>query len=413
MDVGQVIIYLCTLGVVATLHGWVLPLLGKYPRLHLVLYSVLWAVLLFVIMLLPIPYQISNETFLIFSLAWVFVYLGHISSCIIGREKTTHDSVILLENYNLQHLRIALFLLVSLSLLGNVMFYKNVLNNLSSLEALVSLRTTEGQELIAESSGFVFNVFGRIYVLYVPLALILLQQKALSKWWVMLIILIAAATSAGSLTRAPVLFLAVIVFVSVYTLRIKIPRWAVLSAAAAFIALLWYTTSQIALLQGETDSSSIFLDTVKLYFLGSLVAFDGLMHGHYVDTNIYDVSLYSFDFINYFIKKIGLISTYPSLVRPYAPALETNVYTYLDAFALDFGITGIIIGAFIVGVLSGIIALRIGKKINLVVLSLFCYWCYGLSFSHVNNEFIRSYVVIIFVLALLIHYACKTKATLK
>jgi len=58
-----------------------------------------------------------------------------------------------------------------------------------------------------------------------------------------------------------------------------------------------------------------------------------------------DDRLYSLDFVDFFAFKVGLKQNYDGLIRPVIEfGVVTNLYTYLDAFTLDAGIPGALMG---------------------------------------------------------------------
>jgi len=110
------------------------------------------------------------------------------------------------------------------------------------------------------------------------------------------------------------------------------------------------------------------------------------------------------------LKKINLINSYPSLIREYSPYIESNVYTYLDAFILDFGIIGAIIGSALLGLLGRIIYFKMntGKTLfTIIVYSMFSFYS---AFIFMNNEFIRFSFILLIVKALIIEILIHKKS---
>lgn len=401
MDEIKIIILFIAILFVSLLHLVIRKHFGGH-LIHLYFFSGIWFLLLCFISISDPPFQISNKTFSIFSLAWVLVYLGNLLALILTKSSSGVVVKPIIE-YNNQYLRISLIIILTLSIIGNLLFYRTLLSLLNSGDGLIALRGYDGTELMKESSNLLYNIFGRIYVIYIPLALYLFKQNYLKLHWLILIIILAILTSIGTFTRAPLLFLLIIIISSIYILKIKIPKNVIILTCLGFIVLFGYTSAQIFEFMGEEINLETFANFFADYFLGSLVAFEELLEGHYYDPEVYHSKFYSLDFINYFLNKVGLLDSYPSLIRNYSSRVLTNVYTYLDVFQLDFGLLGLTLGPLAIGLLVGFLSGNLHKKITIQNMILYIYCVYGLSFTFMNNEFIRSYLVIVYIIALSIH----------
>lgn len=144
----------------------------------------------------------------------------------------------------------------------------------------------------------------------------------------------------------------------------------------------------------DSESSS---NLVFIYIFGGISAYQNLLNDGYIAISSFDSQFYSFDFINYILKTIGIITTYPNLVREYDLKVMTNVYTYLDCFTLDFGILGAFFGSFIIGLISKIFYLKFVNNRSIFYLIIYATFCYYASFIFMNNEYIR-FGVILFII---------------
>ncbi|GAB3930271.1 hypothetical protein GCM10028804_39820 [Larkinella terrae] len=131
------------------------------------------------------------------------------------------------------------------------------------------------------------------------------------------------------------------------------------------------------------------LENVKLYVFGGVKAYEMILSGRYSDLSFYDIGLYSTDFFNYTLKKMGLVERYPSLIREYTYAPPTNVYTYLDALTLDFGVIGAILSALILGTIAAYVHKKAHSTNDILYISYYCFINYAIAISFMNNELIR------------------------
>ena len=383
----KVLLFILTVGIVA-LASIFLRRYKNATKLHLHIYSCLWIILLGGILFQNDDYLISFETYLFFCIAWIMIYAGTFFSYIIFAPSSSNKIKPLLVNPD--RWKKILYVLVILSFVSNYFYYKELFAKLSSIDNVVALRTEYGHDAIEESSNMFFNIFGRIFNIYIPIAVYLYKEKKIYVIELLGIVILSLIIASASLTRAPILNVFIILFVSMYVLKVRIKPVFITISIIAFFGLIYFITQQIAMLSSVDEGGGSFYETATLYVFGSLKAFDNLLKGQYAISDRYDSSYYSLDFLNYFLKKIGLINSYPALVREYTNVLDTNVYTYLDAFTLDFGRIGIIFGPFIIGFISGFVSFKVKVSSHAAYIVMYCYCCYGLAFSFMNNEFIRS-----------------------
>ena len=128
---------------------------------------------------------------------------------------------------------------------------------------------------------------------------------------------------------------------------------------------------------------------MALYGFGGSKAYEQLLAGRYPQSPFDDSSFYSLDFLNYAAKKVGLITRYPLLVRSYASQPATNVYTYLDAFTLDFGVAGALLCPILLGTLAAKTHHLAYTTRHPGAIAIYAYVCYAIAMSFMNMELIR------------------------
>lgn len=387
---SQLILLGFTLAIITYLH-FLIKAYNGVISIHLYLFSAVWLFLLLSTQFSGPTYAISTRTFGVFLAAWLLLYIGNLISCSIWGD----GQKIVPYEYNLVKMKWLLRTLVFLSIIANVLFYRSLYGLLDAPEKLIVLRTEEGREAIMEVGGTFFNNFGRIYNIYLPLAVYLYKRKTIGGTYLVILLIIALITAFASLTRAPILNVLICFFVPFFVMKIKLKKLAVMVGGGAILALMIWSTALIAEMNASFDGSSDLAGSFSLYTTGSLKAYDHLLNGHYLDLAHYDVPYYSLDFMNFLLKKLGLINTYPSLIRSFTFDIETNVYTFLDAPTLDFGLPGALFGALFMGLLTGYFATKVSTNNGLVSLVMYCYCTFAFAFSFMNNEFIRSSFVIV------------------
>lgn len=255
--------------------------------------------------------------------------------------------------------------------------WSNVVSGLADLRVRHGLKTEMPWFLQFVGSGFIY---------YFPLAVLLLRKGWISRSGLSVIVLMGVFMSLTRFSRAPFLWAAVVLLFSwklVYKPKAKAVVLTSLIAAAVFIGVFFWM--QIILV-GSTWSVQGVYAILDGYWGGSMRAYSTIVHGEYPR---YEYGLYSLDAINWALAKLGLISGYPELVRNYGTN-ATNLYTFLDAYTLDFGIFGAFAGAFVTGIIVAVayrmvkIYFRLSTLVMYATLTFFC------AMSTANNEFIRN-----------------------
>jgi oligosaccharide repeat unit polymerase len=230
--------------------------------------------------------------------------------------------------FSIRKIQVLIAILVIFNIVSNFEILSLILNT-QNIFAWGALRKDNSFDDL--ESNIFFTLFQRSYLIYIPLGIYLYSKNQISKINLFIIIFIGIVFSALKFTRAPILNLFIVLIVSyVYIYKRKLPVFLVISS----IVVVFFAFGSSVLILTEGISYKEVFDDVKLYLFGGQVAFQDFYYGKYLEYNTFDVNNFSFDFINYILKKIGLIETYPSYVRNYSNrfGISTNIYTYLDAF---------------------------------------------------------------------------------
>jgi oligosaccharide repeat unit polymerase len=367
----------------------------KKQKIHLYIYTVVWAILVFGNQIIGPPYLVSLETLIVVYLAWITFYLGSIFIYLYyANEHNGTDREVV---YSTARLKMALYFLIVLSIIANYLFFQNAASKLQGLANLAMLRSTAARDVLTESNMF-YNLFGRSYNIYIPMAFLLYNKKKLPPYILAIIVIIALATSASTFTRAPILNVLICILVSVVLSGKKIRLNAMTaSLVLGFVGLLSYLTNEINTklsLVKVKNADELFVNTIYVYIFGGIRAYQDILEGLYIDhkAKYYDAYAYSLDFLNYFLKRLGFIEEYPGLIREYMRGADipTNVYTYLDCFTLDLGIVGALLGSTFLGIITTYIAVQAHYKRTITMTTLYCFCCFGMSIIFMNNEFIRN-----------------------
>ncbi|MFD1142148.1 O-antigen polymerase [Larkinella insperata] len=346
---------------------------------YLDIYSSLWFILLIGSQWAGYPYSANVSTLFVFYLAWIFFLLP--SLFFYGQSNSVGP---IIHNYvpNANRLRLTLLALMVISLLVNVVTVYSLSGSLNFIKfGLVALRL-QGRKLLDEQSTILYQLFAKCFIIYVPLAMIGYKYKYISKLTLFSACFIGLFTCIITLTRAPILSWAVtIITASSVCFNVTQRR---------FYTYIFFLISPViitTMLFGMDNEE--LLEMAKLYIFGGIKAYETVLSGKYPDMSFYDVKLYSIDFINYILKKASLIERYPSLVREYTYAPSTNVYTYLDAGTLDFGVAGAILSASILGAIAAYIHHKAHVTRDVLYVSYYCFINYTIAISFMNNELIR------------------------
>lgn len=310
-------------------------------------------------------------------------------------------------DYNLNSVKYLSFFLMIACIISNLFYvYQEYYLKGIELVAIEQVRSATYQYEKEDPSTF-YNLFGRIYLLLLPWFYYLYQRERIHLFTLISFIIISILLSTVFLTRAPILITFVYILLCNYFFFGK--KFAMKTNITLGIVALLIFTIITQLIDSNTDSSSnSFFSSFKLYVFGGIVALQNLITGTGLDTPDYYKTdfLYSFDFVYYIIQKVGLIGDYPSYIRSYVDfnGHETNVYTFLDCYYLDFGIPGILLGSAILFYffLSFYERFRNSKRIDYLQIYLLIFS--NLMMCFMNNEFIRISFYISILEIIVMHY---------
>jgi oligosaccharide repeat unit polymerase len=233
-----------------------------------------------------------------------------------------------------------------------------------------------------------FSVWRWDNVLYVPLAFLLYSRGKIRRHTLLGVFLVASICCGGRFTRAPVLQLALVSTIA-WSAFFLPSRRAKLMAGIGLLGIgaLVFVWSQVRILESTKSSSEAIGEALFGYFGGSVLAYESILDGKYVrEGNTY----YTLEPANYLLFKLGLNDNYAGVVRPQAEAVvTTNVYTFVDAFTLDGGRAGALIGAALTGILMGWLQHRVATQRSYLNVTAYAYGCYCCFMAYANNEFLR------------------------
>lgn len=367
--------------------------ISKFSNLlnHVSIFSAVW---IFLILGSQVTKFVVLEeyTLTIVYISWYFFLLGSyiFTNKINGNKKTIQELSNIKAERNL--IRIC-FALTLLSFVLNFDILKNVFFDFSSFSDWAQMRDDDAFSEFRDNN-FLYTLFGNTSNIYIPISIYLFVKKKISSWTFALIYFVATLLALATFNRAPLLFLLIISLVSYSFITGKVPHKLIFSSTVIMLFLFMLTSYYLNINSNDSESSS---NLAFIYIFGGISAYQNLLNDGYIAISSFDSQFYSFDFINYILKTIGIITTYPNLVREYDLKVMTNVYTYLDCFTLDFGILGAFFGSFIIGLISKIFYLKFVNNRSIFYLIIYATFCYYASFIFMNNEYIR-FGVILFII---------------
>jgi oligosaccharide repeat unit polymerase len=333
--------------------------------------------------------DLSSSTLLILFGAWWCLLLGAL--CVLKRQPKHSWR---LEPLNAHRAIVAVFALLTLQAAVVIWELPNLDSVLSATQLIVVLRVA-GITLVNKCPWWL-EIFRSAYFVYIPLIVLMRERRVASRRTLLAIVAASFVLSLCRMTRAPLLGTSVTLWAS-WVLIYRKPAaraWSAMGAIGGAIGLVFLLSQPV--IDSAEGSSSETARLVEPYFGGSMHAFGNIVDGTFPRSP----GLYSADMVYYVLNKLDFVpaESFPSIVRPYADN-ETNVYTFLDCFTLDGGIIGAFIGAFTIGLLGGIIFNKASTNPNLVFTTAYSSFCYYISMSILNNEFIRISVVITLIIA--------------
>jgi hypothetical protein len=193
------------------------------------------------------------------------------------------------------------------------------------------------------------QIFLDAYIYYLPLAGILMRDGHIRRRTFWALAILAVALGLSQYTRAPLVQIAVTLLITgLIVFRLngrKIITWGLIGT----ISLTCLFVAMQGVLQQANQGGRSF-DSAEVYAFGSAKAYETILAGRYPAQV---EGLYSFESVEYALKRLGFMSDYPSEIRPYVKIgpYATNTYTFLDAFTLDYGVIGMLLGVGLLGIL--------------------------------------------------------------
>lgn len=365
--------------------------LNKYSNLlnHVSIFSIIWVSLILGAQLTKFA-DLEYFTLTVVYISWYFFLFGSFIFINKNRQKANTKEISNIKiNRNLKYL---CFTLTVFSCLMNYEILKNVFFDFSSFSDWAQMRNDDAFSEFRDNN-ILYTLFGNTSNIYIPISIFLLIKKKISKFAFALIYFVAILLALATFNRAPLLFLLIISLVSYSFISNKVPYKLIFSSSIIMLLLFVLTSYFLNVNSNNSESST---NMVFIYLFGGITAFQNLLNGGYNVTS-FDSNYYSFDFINYILKTLRIINSYPNLVREYDNSIMTNVYTYLDCFTLDFGILGAFGGSFLIGLISKIYYKKYFNSRSIFYLIIYSTFCYYAAFIFMNNEYIRFGVVLFIV----------------
>jgi len=352
------------------------------PINHVNLFSLTWLSILIGSIFFTLDFVVMPKTYLILIGSWIFFLLGSL------RLKSAKDIEPVPIDYNLKRVKIILYVLIVLSFFAYLSSLGDIIYRITDINEWASLRS-EQTFAEATSENIFYTLFARNYSIYMPIAIFLFLKGELNKKIFYLIFIYGLITSIINFSRGPLLEFVLVSFVSYMLIKRtkNIPIIKVLLVIIGFVLIFSYSQSVLFSLNEYSVFDANY--QVKMYLFGGVNNYQLILDGLYPDNNVYSSPFYSFDFINYILKKMEIINSYPNQVREFNDFTDSNVYTYLDAFTLDFGILGAFLGSFLIGFICKKIYFCYEKYRSILYLIIYSLLCCFSVFTFINNEYIR------------------------
>lgn len=361
--------------------------------------------------ILESEYRLNEETLIIFFLSWWAFLCG---SVLLLRGLTPISKVTVLKYIKKSNSRNVLFFLILANLIYNIAIL-NVNGTFSALahmdlnfvDTLAANRIANSGDLSKGHVGWYFELWHIAYIYYVPLAMYMYRMRYISKKYVIVIAIYGLINSLILFSRIQFLMLLVVIFVA-WTILFLPSRKVVLSKVSAILSFtfLLFVGMQAYIANNEiSQSESTLAERVVTYALSPLPSFQVLLNGGYEEANPNE-AFFTLQAMYYFAGKLGFLDAteYPIGYREYVFApYPTNVYTFLDAFTLDFGPIGAVIGSFLIGIFIAVIYRRLSVIIGFSALLIYSVSVYGCGVAMLTNMFIQHVFFIQIATILIIH----------
>jgi len=365
---------------------WVTYSNNRLSLIHTLLFSIGWGASIGLNqVLMDGSIRVLPETLLLLYGVWVAFFMGvMLGQCVSIDNSRLNSSILKINSICILFFLVIAHILIKATELNSV----GAFGSIDPVQIFTSLAMMRVKQEFSEADiSWYMHFFRSGYILYIPLVIIMYKNRYISKSGVILVHIVAITLSLSNFTRAPVLNVIITSWVSlllVYSERVKSILFRGVFAILLSVVFFIFMESTISFVaQSEKDSIS---DLVAPYFGGPVKAYETILLNKHPFT---DQGFYSLDMINYILKKLGILSEYPDLVKNYVYIpFPTNMYTFLDTYTLDFGVLGAIIGTFLTGFIIAYVQIR-ALKGSYLAITAYGLLMYYLVMSPFNNEFIR------------------------
>jgi len=328
--------------------------------------------------------ELSTLTVL-FAAWWAFL-LG--SLFVLAKQRSATYTVIGMNRFMATSMLVLLVILHGSAVIYESSFYQ--LSGFANLGELIAMYPSlRLQHILSDIDlPWFLEVWRWGHVWYLPLAMLMHSKRIISRNVLCIIFGFACLASLMKFTRAPLVQLVTITTVS-WLILYKPKRSGKLFVVGSLgsMVILVFVAMQAILLSLDQFAQVDLSESILSYLGGSPKAYELLLHGAFPRIGS---GFYSLDAVNYVFYKLQLIQSYPGLARPFVfIPIPTNIYTFLDAFTLDFGIIGALLGSFFTGVLVSWFDRRARSRPNLTNVVIYAYLVYACIMAPANNEFIR------------------------
>lgn len=339
------------------------------------------------------PFAPTPETVLLLYTGWIAFLLG---MAIVVRSRSTRSPCatrITPVNPRLAPLVLVALMLAHLAYTVAVVNFTGLVGILfhasqsGAVEAMAANRLNSARNSLAKV-GWYLEAWHIAYVYYVPLALYLYRQRQISKKVLLFVWVFAGVSSLVLFSRVHLLMLLVFGLVA-WTVLFRPSGWKVVRAAGALMCLVTalFIGMQAALTRVDFNTKTQLSDQLATYAVSSAMSFQELLNGNYHQANPHN-AMYVGEGIYYVLGKLSLLNAeeYPIGYRAvvFVPN-SSNVYTFLDAFALDFGTAGIILGPFAMGMGMAWVYNRVRMRTSYPLVLLYGLCVYSCSVANLAN----------------------------
>jgi oligosaccharide repeat unit polymerase len=381
---------------------WITYTRNRLSIIHTLLFSVGWGASIGLNQFLfDGSIRVLPETLLLLYGVWLVFFMG----VILGQSMSSSDNVTNVPIVKNNSIFILLFLitahiLIKVTELNSIGAFSSI-DPTQILTSLAMMRVK--QEFADAEVAWYMQLFRSGFVLYIPLAIMMYKNKYIGKTSVVLVLLVATILSLSNFTRAPILNVIITTWVSLLLIHSgKVVTMLFRGALVLLLSVGFFIFMESTISFAAKVENNSFMELVAPYFGGPVKAYETIL---LKSQPFSDQGFYSFDMINYILKKLGIISEYPDLVKEYVYLpFPTNMYTFLDTYTLDFGILGAFAGTFLTGfAIAGV--QKYALKGSYLAITVYALLMYYLVMTPCNNEFIRFNFVMYLVLAWLLNIA--------